>query len=103
MRPRPRSWSRTGFMIWPCGCSASPAWRARPTRGPAAGAGRADGEARVDILIIAGIAALIVIGLPIAAAGYFAARQAWHCGRLYVTALAAALGIPDPATAVLAE
>lgn len=57
----------------------------------------------MDILIIAGIAALIVIGLPIAAAGYFAARQAWHCGRLYVTALATALGIPDPATAVLAE
>jgi len=57
----------------------------------------------VEILIIAGYAALVAVGVPTAAIVYVAARQAWHCGRLYVTTLAATLGIPDPATAALAE
>ena len=57
----------------------------------------------MEILIIAGYAVLAVVGVPIAAIAYVAARQAWRCVRLYVTTLAATLGIPDPATAALAE
>ena len=57
----------------------------------------------MEILIIAGYVVLAAAGLPIAAIAYVAARQAWRCGRLYVTTLAATLGIPDPATAALAE
>jgi hypothetical protein len=57
----------------------------------------------VEILIIAGSMALAAVGLPIAAIAYVAARQVWRCVRLYVATLAAALGIPDPATAVLAQ
>jgi hypothetical protein len=57
----------------------------------------------VEILIVAGYVVLAAVGLPAAAIAYVAARQAWHCGRLYVTTLAATLGIPDPATAALAE
>ena len=57
----------------------------------------------MEVLIIAGCMALVAVGLPIAAIAYVAARQAWRCVRLYVTTLAAALGIPDPATAALAQ
>lgn len=57
----------------------------------------------MEILIIAGYVALAAVVVPIVAITYVAARQAWRCVRLYVTTLAAALGIPDPATAVLAE
>jgi hypothetical protein len=57
----------------------------------------------VEILIIAGYAALVAVGVPTATIAYVTARQAWHCGQLYVTTLAATLGIPDPATAALAE
>lgn len=57
----------------------------------------------MENLIIAGYVALAAVGLPIAAIAYVAARQAWRCTRLYVTTLAAALGIPDPATAALAQ
>jgi hypothetical protein len=57
----------------------------------------------VEILIIAGYAVLAAACLPIAAIAYVAARQAWRCGRLYMTTLAATLGIPDPGTAALAE
>jgi Double-GTPase 2 len=57
----------------------------------------------MESLIIAGYAILTVVGVPIVAIAYVAARQAWRCVRLYVLTLAATLGIPDPATAVLAE
>jgi hypothetical protein len=57
----------------------------------------------VEILIIAGCLALVAVGLPAAAIGYVAARQAWRCVRLYLTTLATALGIPDPSTAALAQ
>lgn len=57
----------------------------------------------MEILIIAGYAALVAVGVPAATIVYVTARQAWHCGQLYVTTLAATLGIPDPATAALAE
>ena len=57
----------------------------------------------MEVLIIAGYAVLAAACLPIAAIAYVAARQAWRCGRLYMTTLAATLGIPDPGTAALAE
>jgi Double-GTPase 2 len=57
----------------------------------------------VEILIVAGYVVLAAVAVPAAAIVYVAARQAWHCGRLYMTTLAATLGIRDPATAALAE
>jgi hypothetical protein len=57
----------------------------------------------VEILVIAGYTALAAVGVPIAAIAYVAARQAWRETRRYVTTLAAALGVHDPATAALAQ
>jgi Zn finger protein HypA/HybF involved in hydrogenase expression len=42
--------------------------------------------------------AALLIAPPIIV--WYGSRQAWRCGRLYITRLTQALGIPDPATAV---
>jgi Zn finger protein HypA/HybF involved in hydrogenase expression len=46
---------------------------------------------------VIGLAALLIASPVIIWSG---SRQAWRCGRLYVTRLTEAVGIPDPATAV---